>query len=236
MNSLPANASSTPDREFLYHVFHLISQPVTALQCSLELALIGNAELEECRSSIEYALENAERLRRRLLLVREMADACDAGNVDCPVDIEEVLEEAMERLQPLLESTGQMPELRLTRVLVVGERSRLSRAFLYLLESLLGSAAAEGSTNSRVCLKQECSRVVVHVTGFRSTELDKGNRAMSAELEIARRTFEAVGGSLSLTQNFLGEWGCEVLLQAAPVREAQIVGEQRTIGNRPQFS
>jgi hypothetical protein len=227
---------TTPDREFLYHIFHLMSQPMTALQCSLELALVNREGLEECRSSIEFALENIDRLRRRLLLVREMADACDPGDISCPVDLGELVEEAVEQLQPLLESIGHMPALRLSRVQVVGERGRLLRAFLYLLESLLGNTSTKGEANSVISLHQEGCEATARVAGRRVGGMQDSSRKMSAELEIARRTFEAVGGRMSLTQHCSAEWSCEVVLQAAPAREEYAVAAEGAIGKKPQFS
>jgi hypothetical protein len=82
--------SEPGDEEILVHIFHLLSQPLTALHCSLELALITGGDLHDYRRSIESALENADRLRSRLLLAREMAEAYERSDVEdygCFLDI-----------------------------------------------------------------------------------------------------------------------------------------------------
>lgn len=222
---------SAADRDFLYHVFHLLSQPMTALQCALELALIGNGGPDELRSSVEYALENAERVRTRLLLVRELADASDAGDISRPVELEEVLLQALEQLQPLLESAGRVPVLQLVRVFVVGDRCNLLRAFLYLLESLVvvGGAAS-------LWLEPAGESVMVHVTGVRHEALSGERIKICPEIEIARRTFEAVGGTLSLSAMPDGTWSCEVVLRTTCAAIQTSGCGCHTIGTREDFS
>ena len=81
--SAPAAASTAgvaPGHDFAANVFHDLSQPLTALHCSLELALARDQTIEEFRASVEAALHNAERLRQRLLLLRELSDADDPGD------------------------------------------------------------------------------------------------------------------------------------------------------------
>ena len=66
-------------RDLLAQIFHLISQPMTALQCSLEFALNTLEDPHQCRTWVETALENSERLRCRLSLAREIAEAAEPG-------------------------------------------------------------------------------------------------------------------------------------------------------------
>lgn len=223
MNSAQPNAT-VADRDFLYHVFHLLSQPMTALQCSLELALIGSAGPEELRTSIECALENAERLRKRLLLVRELADASDAGDTSQPVQLEDILAEVLEQLQPLLESAGLAPAVSLCPVLVVGERSRLSRAFLYLFESLLVAGAA-----AAVLVQTSGNLAIVRVTGARHEALNGERTRVCPEIEIARRTFQTVGGNLLIAETPDGTWSCEVVLPAVRSKSEAGAGSGDTI-------
>ena len=65
------------DPDFASSVFHDLSQPLTALHCSLELALLQDQTIEEFRASVEGALRAADRLRQQLLLLRELHDADD---------------------------------------------------------------------------------------------------------------------------------------------------------------
>ena len=68
-------------RTFVSDIFHKLSQPLTALHCSLELSLARDETAEEYRASVEAALQNADRLRQGLLLMRELSDADDPGDI-----------------------------------------------------------------------------------------------------------------------------------------------------------
>lgn len=57
--------------EFRREVIHKLSQPVTALQGSLEVALLVKPSGAACRRALEVALEQAMRLT---LLLQELRD------------------------------------------------------------------------------------------------------------------------------------------------------------------
>jgi hypothetical protein len=139
-------------------------------------------------------------------------------------------------LQPLLENAGHKPDVRLSNLQVFGDRDRLFRAFLGLLESLLGNAAGEGDAINSVWLQENGENAVVRLAGLRCSDLEIGKSSICPELEIARRSFEALGGSVSLTEGPEGEWSCEVVLRSAPAADqcAATVGE--SIGKQPQNS
>ncbi len=100
-------ARETPyQRSLAYDIFHTLSQPLTALQCSLELALIRDRTSEEFRASVEAALENAERVRQSFLLLRELNDADDPGDISAPVELRQLLLELAEDFLPVFEFAG----------------------------------------------------------------------------------------------------------------------------------
>ena len=205
-------------RELLSHVFHLISQPMTAVQCSLEFALNAKDDPMQCLAWVECALENSERLRSQLALAREMAEADDGGSATQTVELRSVLEEALSELQPLLESRGVWPQLCCPPIEVAGERNRLLRALLYLLEQL--SAAGDGSVprETAIRVEREAESVVVRWLGFASPA--NCHAALAPQLEIARKTIEAVGGRLLLVDvpSSKEDVACEVILRAAVVQ------------------
>jgi len=49
-------------QQFVSDVFHALSQPLTALRCSLELALIQDGDAKTFRVALEEALKQAERV------------------------------------------------------------------------------------------------------------------------------------------------------------------------------
>jgi len=178
------------DRRFVTDVFHSLSQPLTALQCSLELALAYDQTVEDFRASIEAALANSDRLRQRLCLQRELADASDPGERSEQSLLPELLEEVRQELLPLFESGNRRLLVICPQVLVGGERQKLARAFIYLLEYLqrqlagggqLVLSAAEFGDRARIAIEGAPPCVCL------DTEAE--------QIAVARRTFEAAGGA-----------------------------------------
>ncbi len=87
-------------------VFHNLSQPLTALHCELELALRRDQTVEELRGSVQAALEDAERLRQRLLLVRALNDASNPGDLSQPTELCELFRQLHEDMLPLFALGG----------------------------------------------------------------------------------------------------------------------------------
>ncbi len=209
-------ARETADqRSLTYDIFHTLSQPLTALQCSLELALVRDRTAEDLRASVEAALENAERLRQSFLLLRELNDADDPGDISAPVDLGQVLLELQEDFLPVFESAGGQFDLVCDPAHIRGNSAKLRQAFFYLIEYLLG-ALARPNLSVRVEPREE-GKVEV-----RMTFSDQGSAAeglcepvSAGEVEIARRTFQAVGGDLALVAS-----GCEQSIWIASLQLA----------------
>jgi signal transduction histidine kinase len=185
-------------------VFHNLSQPLTALHCELELALRRDRTVEELRASVQSALEDAERLRQRLLLVRALSDASEPGDLSQPTDLCELFRQLHEDLLPLFASAGQKFELELECgvVRVRANQARLTSALFAFLEYLfrhsaegavltigvrvLGGGQAEIRISAATCLP-----VAPSADGSVSTPY-------SCEIEMARRSFRAVDGEFAL--------------------------------------
>lgn len=203
---------------FVSDVFHKLSQPLTALHCSLELSLARDESAEEFRGSVEAALQNAERLRQGLLLLRELSDADDPGNVSMPVALHKLLLDLREDLLPVFESAGVDFDVSCDPVQVRGNEAKLTRAFFYLLEYLQRSSQC----GVKVAVRQKAKncvevRMVLCGTVSSSSSSDDFSDPMSAgEADIARRAFRAVGGDLELAETGSGQcaWIARLLLAA----------------------
>jgi phospho-acceptor domain-containing protein len=192
----PALASR---QDFASNVYHDLSQPLTALHCSLELALVRDQTVEEFRASVEAALQNAERLRQQLLLLRELSDAEDPGDVS-PLALDRLLQQLREDMLPLFESAGRSFALTCVPVQVPANEAKLMRGFFYLLEFLLRCAAPgrdlclqgrrTGQQQLEICIEGCAVRAEA---GPSECSLDPD---WNGGLEIARRTFRAIGGEL----------------------------------------
>jgi len=189
--------------ELISDVFHQLSQPLTALQCSLELALIRDRTSEEYRTSVQAALQNAERLRQSLLLLRELSDADDPGDISAPVDLQRLLFDLREDFLPVFESAGARFNLVCNAVHVRGNGAKLMRAFFYLLEHLLH---APSPTCLEIDVETNSQQAEIRMTVSRAepdvVPPDEPIEPISeGQLKIARRTFRAAGGDLVLAES-----------------------------------
>jgi len=184
-------------------VFHSLSQPLTALHCELELALLRDHTVEELRGSLQSALEDAERLRQRLLLVRALSDASDPGDLSQPVELCELFRQLHEDMLPLFRSAGQKFELELECgvVRVRANQARLTRALFAFVEYLFRHSAEGAVLTIRVQVlaghaeirisAATCLPVAPSADGMAGTPY-------SCEIEMARRSFRAVGGEFTV--------------------------------------
>jgi C4-dicarboxylate-specific signal transduction histidine kinase len=202
---------------FISDVLHKLSQPLTALHCSLQLSLERDQTADEFRVSVEAALHNAERLRENLLLLRELCDADDPGDISAPVQLQELLQETQQDFLPVCESAGGCFTVRCGPVQVRGNGAKLRRAFFYLLECLLRRYE---SRSLGISVKRKNGRVQIRLA-FSGAKLaaipmnDACDPIATGEMEIARRTFRAVGGDLAAVESAGRSTGCIVKLLVA---------------------
>ena len=203
------------EREFLRYVFHLLSQPLTALQCSLELGLLNSGEVRDYRQCIECALENSDRLRSRLGLVRELADGCEQPAATDHTDLVPVLRDAIEQLQPLIAERGEIPAVEEAVIEVRGRHEPVLRGFLYAIEFLLQNSDDSGAGGLAVSIEQQPELVIVRLSLPAMADEGRADAfTRSLQMTIARRIFEAAGGSLCWKErNHRCE--CEILLRGA---------------------
>jgi signal transduction histidine kinase len=201
--------NGTPDleserqRAFISEVFHNLSQPLTALHCPLELALCRDKSAEELRSSLVEALQCAENLRQRLLLVRALNDADDAGDLSQSADLTSLSNDLRDDLLPLFDSANK--KLVMTTscrgLKIRGDRTRLTQVLFCFLEYLF-RYSREGETIGINIYPDESNYVNIRIaasvclpSSFVSQK--ESSPQYACEVELARRTFRALGGELN---------------------------------------
>lgn len=202
-------AAGPPDRKFseaafLSEVFHSLSQPLTALHCTLDLALECDRTVEQLRASVQSALDNAERLRQQLLLTRALKDAADPGEIAEPVDICALFRELGDDFSPLFDSTGRelAIDIGVERLRVRADERRLTQALFTFLEYLF-RYLPEGATLSVSLDQGAAGRAEIRIDSPSCLPIGPDcveyGSPCSCETELLRRTFLAVNGEFELT-------------------------------------
>jgi hypothetical protein len=140
-NARPAGRSP------LAHLLHALNQPLTGLQCSLELALIGPRTVEQHVHSLRDGLELTGRMRVLVEAIRELVDLQEAEAEEMEViGLESLLRGTVEELLPVAEAKNVriVLEVGACPLSIQAERQRLSVAGFRFLESVV-SRAAQGS-------------------------------------------------------------------------------------------
>jgi small-conductance mechanosensitive channel len=72
--SRPSPPSAFPKDEMLSEIFHTLSQPLTALECGMELSLRQDKTVKQLRTRMQTLLEITQLLHQRLLELRALRD------------------------------------------------------------------------------------------------------------------------------------------------------------------
>src|SRR5512141_1873955 len=107
MNSAAAPAlepGAAERQRLIADLFHALSQPITALRCSLELALHDNRAPDPSPENLQTALEHAERIARLTSGIRQLLEADDPGDERLAFPLEVSLREAVIEIQPVAEA------------------------------------------------------------------------------------------------------------------------------------
>jgi signal transduction histidine kinase len=205
LKALESAADAANDKQQLVsELFHALSQPITALRCSLELAL-HMPTVVPSKESLHLALTHAERIAQLAGSIRELVQADDPGDEKTAIVLEDYLREAISDMQPIaaaaqvgLELCGSLGSR------VVAEPRRLKQALFYWLEFALASAAA--GSRVELAISQQAGQGVVtaslrrkHISGDADeTETPSQSLSRRLGLAIAGRIFETAGGGLQV--------------------------------------
>ena len=144
----PSREERALERSPLERLLHGLNQPLTGLQCSMEVALASPRAVEYYVQGLRDGLALTERMRALVEAMREVADAGAETN-ERPEAIEwkTLLQEVVDDLKPVAEVKGvriTLEGVAVFSVAVKAGRRRVSTLLFRLLESAL-SLADRGS-------------------------------------------------------------------------------------------
>jgi signal transduction histidine kinase len=210
-NSLPLSTLRGPD--VLGELLHSLSQPLTTLQCSLELSIEQVAEQQQ--HSVASALQQTEKVIGMIQLMREYLDAEQPRRGTESVALEPALRGTVEELASV--AAVRDIQLRLAgkcaATLLLPE-TRLRLALQYLIAALIEAQAVGGRVT--LLLGEGPAGTVLRAEGscrLRSAggrAADPGQEASASALrrvrrQIAVRVLEGAGASLVVANNHRGD-------------------------------
>jgi hypothetical protein len=130
-------AAQRTERDMVSDLFHAISQPLTALECGLEVSLRSDKTATQLRARVKTALVAANLLHQRLLEARALQDAGDLGDTSQAAAVETLLLQLREDFLPVAESANVNLCLECEAAMVRGNEPRFRNGFFYLFEFLL---------------------------------------------------------------------------------------------------
>jgi signal transduction histidine kinase len=142
----PSADAALTGRSELAHLLHALNQPLTGLQCSMELAVSGPRSAEQYVRVLREGLELAARMRMLVEAIRELVDM--QQNEPSAIEdfqLDTLLRETVDGLRPVAEERGVHLVTQYDGSLTVQtDRRWLELALFRLLESVL-SLARDGS-------------------------------------------------------------------------------------------
>lgn len=164
-NSEGASGNARPaGHSPLAHLLHALNQPLTGLQCSLELALIGPRSVEKHVHSLRDGLELTGRMRVLVEAIRELVDLQEAEAEKMEViSLESLLRGTVEELLPVADAKNVrlVLDVPVCPLSILAERQRLSVAGFRFLESVVSRAA--GGSVVQVSAKAEGNEAYISV-------------------------------------------------------------------------
>lgn len=156
-------SSALQGRTPLGHLLHALNQPLTGLQCVLELAAVRPHLGAEYASTLREALDLTARMRVLVEALREIADM-QASKLEVPraFSLHDLVSATVQELLPVADAIEVELEVQQAAVCsIVGDRALISNVVFRLLDSAL--SLAEQKTALRIVSAAEGSSALLRV-------------------------------------------------------------------------
>lgn len=195
-------------------IIHRLSQPLTALHGSLELALLTPHGAAEYRSALQEALTQARSLLGMLASLRDLVDAEDPGESSEVTGLKALVEDAVGELRALAETRGVKISFDSKgAVFVRADSARLRMAVYKVIRHAIARSPERGAMRVVLATEDRLAWFVVVDEGctLSAGELDHLTRALTLgalfseaskrdtlEWAVAKRIFETQGGTVQV--------------------------------------
>jgi signal transduction histidine kinase len=188
-------AGALNGRTPLAHLLHALNQPLTGLQCSLELALVRSRSTEQDAQTMRDALDLTGRMRVLVEALHELADSESSANREQQiVFLNDLLATNVEELLPVADALGiRLRTSNVAALQVRGTSSLLSEVLFRLLDSALSLARPKSDLLIAVAAEQASAVIRVGWSCGPVPELSPFSR-QELGLLIAQAEWEHAGG------------------------------------------
>jgi len=201
VESLKVSATGAAEESLLPELLHALSQPLTALRCSLELTLLQPRNSEEYRKRLRESLDLTEEITTLAAGIRELLEVEQRRSGEQRVVFDKVLQTTVRELLPVADSMGVGVSMICAPALFVhGDGDRFYKALFYMIEFFLSFSHPGDELSLQA--NPEGAEIVVALQLIRRLATKPGGEASKSRRNaktylaflIARRVFEVEGG------------------------------------------
>ena len=203
-----------PGRAPLAHLLHALNQPLTGLQCSLELAAAGPRSTEQYRKTLLDGLELTARMRNLVEAMTEIAELQQLSGEKEKVPLGDILSDTVEDLLPVAQAKAVYLSLeKRGSLLVPGSRRVITGLAFRLLESALSGTRGGGVL--RIIARQDEQKTCLNIVWEQERLADPCPGSLSElGLLVAQAGWEHVGAEWTLASEGLQQ-RCVICLPLA---------------------
>lgn len=225
----PGESGGLNRRSPLAHLLHALNQPLTGLQCSLELAAAGPRRADQYVQTLRDGLELTARMRDLVEALRELVDLEQSAprNVEA-LELRELLRESIEELCPVAAERNVRFDMEIEGEIAVEADPRQFGILMFrVLEPALSLAAEGGDVRIRAATEANQIRVTV---SWRCGPLPRHSPFSRPELGllIAQAGWEQAGAAWSLWQTDNVQ-SCAIRLAQAPQLSLEVPRVTETV-------
>lgn len=182
--------------QFVSDIYHALSQPLTALHCSLELALRKQQSPQEQNGALRDALTMAASAIESAKFLRLMVEAENPGDVK-PVLLARVLRDIRDELNPVAESQGTEIICSCGTETVVSADPRRLREALFLLTDSALQRTGKQDMQMELLIRRKVALVRIGVAETSSGQASSPSGSYTTKpILLAQKIIHAAGGEV----------------------------------------
>jgi signal transduction histidine kinase len=204
--------------DFIRAVHHKLSQPITALRCSLEMLELTSKNDPQMQDQVLRAVEQADRVMELVISFRALFEADRVDTDLAPTSLTYVLNEVVDDLRPI--GRDRKVEIVLPwnvgQVLVCGSRAQLRQALWNLVQNCIETSVAGDEVRVHVFVNNgfaeltlnDCCRIGEAACRlfdpFSYCENTAGDRISNMPIAVLQRVVIAMGGTIDASATASG--------------------------------